>query len=489
MRNIRRDFLKMAGLAGLTLSSGGLRLLAAENDRKGNLDMPDANRKLSDSHVQHFNMSGFAAPKLKTIRIGIIGLGKRGPGHVNSLKLIEGVEIKAICDIRPERTEFARKLLEGYDHSPEIYTGGENEWKKVCDRKDIDLIYNITPLELHTPIAVYTMERGKHIAVAIPAAGTIEECWKLVQTAERTRKHCYMLDNAPYEDFQVLTLNMARQGFLGDVVHADCAYIESKEYNTFSKDFYWDMWRLKEFQKRRGNFYPTHGLCPVANIMNINRGDKFEFLTSVESRDFSMGNKLKELASKDDFYKPYLGKDFRGNINSTLIRTTQGRTIMLQHDFSSPRAHTYIHGIYGTKASAMLHPDPPRIAKGQVKWTTEGEDEFKKYQAEYTPQLDRLMGATSRRFRGHGGDFLQDWYLIDCLRNGLPLGMDVYDAASISSIVPLSQWSVLNRSNSIDIPDFTAGAWKTNKFNMDITLSNGGGNTKFLWGNKGEFRL
>jgi len=249
------------------------------------------------------------------------------------------------------------------------------------------------------------------------------------------------------------------------------------------------MWRLKEFQERRGIFYPTHGLMPVSNIMNINRGDKFEYLTSVESNDFMFANKLNELAATDDFYKPYLGKGFRGNMCVVLIRTTQGKTIMLQHDFTSPRRHTYIHGIYGTKASAMLHPSPPRIAKGLGKWASPGDEEYKKYEAEFTPKIDRLMGPTSRKFKGHGGDFIQDWYLIDCLRNGLPLGMDVYDAASASSIVPLSQWSVLNRSNSIDVPDFTAGAWKTNMKNMDIMLNNGGGNTKFLWGQKGEFRL
>jgi len=489
MKNTRRNFLKMTGVAGLTLAGGGLNLLAADSNKKSKGDIAQLSKQLEKKHVQYFNMSGFAAPKMKTIRVGIIGLGKRGPGHVNSLKLIEGVEIKALCDIRPEKAEEARKLLEGYDHSPEIYTGGENEWKKLCDRKDIDLVYNITPLDLHVPIAVYAMEHGKHIAVSVPAAGSIEECWQLVETAERTRKHCYMLDNTPYEDFQLLTLNMARQGFFGDIVHADCAYIDSKEYNTFAKDFYWNMWRLKEFQERRGIFYPTHGLMPVSNIMNINRGDKFEYLTSVESNDFMFANKLNELAATDDFYKPYLGKGFRGNMCVVLIRTTQGKTIMLQHDFTSPRRHTYIHGIYGTKASAMLHPSPPRIAKGLGKWASPGDEEYKKYEAEFTPKIDRLMGPTSRKFKGHGGDFIQDWYLIDCLRNGLPLGMDVYDAASASSIVPLSQWSVLNRSNSIDVPDFTAGAWKTNMKNMDIMLNNGGGNTKFLWGQKGEFRL
>jgi hypothetical protein len=182
-----------------------------------------------------------------------------------------------------------------------------------------------------------------------------------------------------------------------------------------------------------------------------------------------------ELAETDDFFKPFTGKDYRGNMNVTIIRTKKGRTIMLQHDATSPSPHNIIHGISGTMGTALYDPQPPRLSVGKHAWVSQ--EEFDKLKEKYTPQIFRKMGSIAKD-SGHGGsDLLLSWRLIDCLHNGLPLDQDVYDAASLSSIVALSEWSVRNRSNSIDIPDFTAGSWKTNKRNMDINLERGG-NTK-----------
>jgi hypothetical protein len=178
-------------------------------------------------------------------------------------------------------------------------------------------------------MAVYAMNHGKHAATEVPAAGTLEECWQLVETAEQTRKHVMMLENYCYMPFQLLTLSMARKGFFGEIVHGECAYNTSKMKNNFNKNFYWDMWWLKMYATRRGNIYPTHGLGPVCQIMDMNRGDKMEFLVSVEGKDFMIGSKAKELASTDDFFKPFAEKDYRGNINTTIIKTEKGRTIKL----------------------------------------------------------------------------------------------------------------------------------------------------------------
>ena len=332
---------------------------------------------------------------------------------------------------------------------------------------------------MHTAMAVYAMNHGKHVASAVPAAATIDECWDLVETAEKARRHCKMLENISYMPFQLLTLNMARQGGFGEVVHADCAYNTSKMVNNFSKTFYLDMWWLKQYASRRGNIYPTHGLGPVSSIMNINRGDKYEFLVSVESNDFMMKAKAQELAATDDFFKPFAANTYRGNMNVTVIRTTMGRTIMLQHDATNPSPHSYIHVIYGTKGAALYDPPPPRLAVGNHAWVSA--EEFTELEEKYTAKITRKLADLAKQLQsGHDGtDLLESWRLIDCLRNGLPLDMDVYDAAAWSSIVPLSQWSVLHRSNSIDVPDFTAGAWKSNKPNMDINLTHGG-NTEIV---------
>ena len=441
-------------------------------------DVLQVNATYARSHQQRFNMAGYAAPSLSTVRVGLIGLGNRGPGHLHALLQIEGVEIKGLCDKNPERVEKALKQVENTDHSPIVYTDGEDEWKKLCERDDIDLVFVTTPYYLHAPMSIYAMEHGKHVASEVPAAGTMEECWQLVQTAEKTKRHLMMLENYSYMEFHLLTINMARKGFFGDVVHGDGAYNTSKMNNNFGKTVYSDMWWLRQYANRRGNIYPTHGLGPICQIMDINRGDRLDYLTSVESKDFMMAKKARELAESDPHYEEFVGLEYRGNMNITVIRTVQGRTIMLQHDATTPSPHNMIHGIYGTQGAALFDPYPPRISKGDHKWVEP--EEFAKLKEKYMPELYRRMGEVARS-SGHGGsDMLMDWHLIDCLRNGLPLDQDVYDAAVWSSVVPLSQWSVLNRSNSIDIPDFTVGAWKNNSRNMDIELANGGTTTKII---------
>jgi len=240
--------------------------------------------------------------------------------------------------------------------------------------------------------------------------------------------------------------------------------------SNFNKNGYAEMWRLKE-NYRNGNLYPTHGLGPVSQVMNINRGDQMEYLTAMSSNDFLMSAKAKELAEKDSFYDEFANRNYRGNMNTTTIRTYNGRTIMLQHDVSSPRVYSRIHLISGTKGVAMKYPEPGRIATGH-EWLEE--KQMEKLNKKYTPEIVTHIGEMAKKVGGHGGmDFMMDWRTIDCLRNGLPLDQDVYDAALWSSIAPLSEKSVANRSNSIDVPDFTRGAWKTNA-PVELTLKGGG---------------
>ncbi|MGC4036195.1 MAG: Gfo/Idh/MocA family oxidoreductase [Chitinophagaceae bacterium] len=460
MKTNRREFLKTSGFAGFGLAGTDLLSTAVVKN--------DFQQK---EKADHFNMCGYAAPKLETVRIGVIGLGNRGPAAVERMNYIDGVEIKALCDLRPEKVNAVKKSLENTSHHPEVYTGGQEEWKKLCERSDIDLVYIATPWSLHTPMAVYAMNQGKHVCVEVPAAKTIDECWQLVNTSEKTRKHCMILENCCYDFFELLTLNMARQGLFGEIVHGEGAYIHTLLEGNFSKDKYYDMWRLKE-NFRNGNLYPTHGLGPVAQALNINRGDKMEYMVSLSGIDFQMGAMARELAAKDDFYKPYANKNFRGNMNTSVIRTTRGKTIMLQHDVTSPNVYSRIHKISGTKGSALKYPLEGRIAFGHEEWLTA--EEYKNMEEKYTPPIVRKIGEMAKQVGGHGGmDFLMDWRTIDCLRNGLPLDIDVYDAALWSSIAPLSEKSVANRSSSVDIPDFTSGNWKSNQ-PVDISLQKGG---------------
>ncbi len=466
MKNNRRNFLKITGLAGLTVTGGSILNSFAAKPAAETIASPNEN-----TYQQKFNMCGYAAPKLDTVRVGFIGLGQRGPGHVYNMSKLGGVEIKALCDIRPKSVEKVSKKLNA-KHQPTLYSGSKDEWKKLCDRKDIDLVFIATPWDMHVDMAKYAMEKGKHVAIEVPAAITVEGCWQLVETSERTRKHCMMLENCCYDFFELLTLNMARQGYFGEIIHAEGAYLHDLTNLNFDKNAYWEMWRLKENINRDGQLYPTHGLGPVCQVMNINRGDKMEYLVSMSSNDFTMGKRAKELAAKDDFYKQFENQRYRGNMNTTTIRTQQGRTIMLQHDVSSPNVYSRIHKISGTKGSALKYPDPGKIAGEKEVWLNP--EEMKALEKKYQPAIVQKIGELAKEVGGHGGmDFLMDWRLIDCLRNGLPLDQDVYDAALWSAIAPLSEQSVAKRSSSVDIPDFTNGKWKTNE-PVDLLLEKGG---------------
>lgn len=464
MSTNRRDFLR-----NLTLTSGavvtgipGIKAFAGENEM---LDYP---APLSASGSG--NMCGYRAPKIDKVRIGFVGLGMRGPGAVERMSHIDNVEIKALCDKFPDRVTKAQKILEkaGLPAAKE-YTGEEG-WKAMCD-SDLDLIYITTPWSLHTPMAVYAMKAGKNAATEVPAALTVEDCWKLVETSEKTRKHCMMLENCCYDFFELLTLNMVRQGLFGEIIHAEGAYIHNLLDLNFNKTGYADMWRLKENIGYNGNRYPTHGLGPIAQCMNINRGDQFDHLTSMSTNDFHMEKKAQELAAKDPFYNEFVGKNYRGNMNTTLIRSIKGKTIMVQHDVTSPRPYSRIHLISGTKGMASKYPSPQRIAFDH-EWIKP--EVMKEHEEKYTPEIVKHIGEMAKKVGGHGGmDFIMDWRLIDCLRNGLPLDEDVYDAALWSAVGPLSLQSVAKKSRSVDVPDFTRGAWKTNQPH-NLTLEGGG---------------
>ena len=455
----RRNFLKSASLAG------------AASLVVGCSEFTPVSKKASIPKSQGKNVADLHAKPIENVRVGIIGLGMRGYGAAYRLSKIQGCTVTAICDVRPKMVARAQKMLGSKEVAKSAeYTNSSDAWKKMCQRDDLDLIYICTPWDLHTPNAVYAMNHGKHAAIEVPAALTIEECWQLVNTSERTQKHCMMLENCCYDQFEMMTLNMVRKGVLGDLIHGEAAYIHDLRSLNFSKNGYYEMWRLVENAKRNGNLYPTHGLGPIAQCMNINRGDAFTYLNSMSSNDFNMGKIARAKAKSDPFFKQFEKANFRGNMNSTMIRTQKGRTILVQHDVTSPRPYTRIHMLSGTKGFAQKWPysvislDGYKFSDGKKANPHKFLDakQLAEIKRKFEHPLYKNMGQWAKNLGGHGGmDSLMDWRLIYCLRKGLPVDQNVYDAASWSAISPLSEWSVANRSNSIDIPDFTRGAWKT----------------------------
>lgn len=410
------------------------------------------------------NVLQLTAEPIETVRVGFIGLGSRGKSAVYRYTFLEGVEIKALCDLKEDFVKQAQQTVTSKKlKSAEEYVG-ENSWKKLCEREDIDLVYICTDWLNHTAMAVYAMEHGKHVAVEVPAAMTIEDCWKLVDTAEKTRKHCMMLENCCYDFFELNTLNMAQQGVFGEIVHGEGAYIHDlrdKNFSPSDKNGYQGMWRLKFNEAHTGNPYPTHGLGPICQVMNIHRGDKMNYLVSVSSAQFGMSE-----YAKDEFGEnsPEAKQNYKlGDMNTTIIKTEKGKTIMIQHDVTSPRPYSRLHTLSGLKGFAQKYPTPS-IALEPDSHEFLSAEKFDKLMEEYKHPFIKEIGEVAKKVGGHGGmDFIMDYRLIYCLKNGLPLDMDVYDAAEWSCLVGLSEMSVLNGGKPIQIPDFTRGDW--NKLN------------------------
>jgi predicted dehydrogenase len=407
------------------------------------------------------SVMGLRCEPLPEVRIAFIGLGMRGPGHVEAMCNIEGTKIVALCDVRPERVKATQSILKKHNRPEAAEYSGEEGWKKVCERDDVDLIYNVTPWELHVPISLYAMKHGKHTVCEVPIALSVKDSWALVDTAEQTQRHCMQLENCCYDFFELATLNMARKGLFGEIYHGEGAYIHDLRSLKHKKEGYYKMWRLEHSKKHNGNPYPTHGLGPVAQIMNINRGDRFDYLTSMSTNQYGL-----TLYAENTFGKnsPEAKATYKlGDMNNTLIRTVNGHTLLVVHDTTSPRPYDRIHKISGTKGFAVKYPEE-RIALDPHAHEFLKPEEFKAIMEQYEHPLSKYIGEKAKQVGGHGGmDFIMNWRLIYCLQNGLPLDQDVYDAAAWTCITELSEISLNNRSNSVDVPDFTRGDWKNAK--------------------------
>ena len=397
---------------------------------------------------------GLKFPPLDKVRIGFIGVGNRGSSLLGNLLEIEGVEISAVCDIVSDRVKSAQRLVTAKGRAePAGYAQGETAFEELCRRDDLDLVYIATPWDWHVRMAVSAMKQGKHAAIEVPAAITLDECWQLVDTAELTRRHCLMLENCCYGEIELLVLRMARQGVFGELTHGEAGYLhESRDY--LLQDSSAANWRRRFVATRNGNLYPTHGLGPVAEYIGIHAGDQFDYLVSMSSCEQALSRRCAALPADN----PRRRERFAcGDMNTSLIKTAMGRTIMVQFSLVQSRPYSRINLIAGTTGTFCDYP--PRLhLDGQPEgWITE----LQPYHQKYGHPLWKKLNAQAQKSGGHGGmDYVMNWRLIQCLREGLPLDLTVYDAAAWSSIVPLSIASVSKGSVPVAVPDFTRNAWQ-----------------------------
>ena len=435
-----------------------------------NASVQEINSLLAEERANG-SMIGFNTTPIEKVRVGIIGLGNRG---MVLLKMFEWLiqnnkaEIVALCDLKEEKTQKAADFVSKHQSKKaKQYTGKENTWKKVAKRDDLDLLLIATPWKWHTSMAIYGMENGKHVAVEVPISYTIEDCWKIIETTERTKKHCIMLENCNYNDEELFVLNMVEQGVFGELTHAECAYIHDLRKHLLDEYYYEDQWRLKHHQDRDGNFYTTHGIGPVSFYYRIGRGDMFTHLTSMSSKEFA----LSEAAQRQ-------GKDMKitcGDMNTTLLKTAKGRTVMMQFDVHTGRPYDRINKLCGTKAvhngyPSRLYIDKEELAYWGHQWLNQ--KEYQAYRDKYThPMITQLRSKMELFKEGHGGmDFVMIYRLITCLNKGLTLDINVYDGVIWSAITPLSEISVASNSNAIKMPDFMGGLWKEEQ-NLEIMRS------------------
>jgi len=392
----------------------------------------------------------------KEVRIGMIGIGGRGRSLLHDLLAIDGVTITALCDLVPAHAARGVAMVKeaGQAAVPAVYDGTESIWEQLVARDDIDVVYIATPWNWHVPMAVGAMRQGKHAAVEVPAATTIDDCWTLVDVSEKTRRHCIMLENCCYGYNELLVLNMVKAGRLGTLTHGECAYIHDLRSLLLSDEGE-GLWRRYPHLQLDGNLYPTHGLGPVANYLGINRGDRFEYLVSMSSLEAGLTEYRNETLAAGD---PKRRETYRtGDMNTSLVKTALGRSVMLQHDVVSPRPYSRINMICGTRGTFADYPARIML-EGQPEedeWT--GLDGYK---AAFESPLWKRMGEIARKLGGHGGmDFIMNYRLVQCMQEGLVPDMDVYDAAAWSAPGPLSVTSVKKGSKPVEVPDFTRGAW------------------------------
>ncbi len=438
----RRNFLRMGAAVGVGTALAGVAL---------------------NSCTKEFVTSPGAAKvdPIETVRLGIVGVGNQGSGHFKYFLRIPGVEIVAVCDIVEDKVKRMQDwAIEAGKPKPKGYFNGKNDFKRMCAEEDLDLVFTATPWEWHAPILLEAMKTGSNAASEVPVAVTIDECWALVEASEKYNKHCVMMENVCYMEPEMMIYNMVKQGVFGEVLHGEGAYNHDLRNYLIGTEYEGD-WRIKHSIKRNGNLYPTHGLGPIAQCMDISRGDRFDYLVSMSTT----AHGLQEYATK------HLGADHKyakadykcGDVNTTMIKTVKGKTIYLVHDTHLPRPYSRINMVQGTHGITQGFGDLTHANLVHIEGLTAPHswEPLMTHAEQYKHPLITQMEAMADGATHGGADFIEDYRLIHCLRNGLPTDMDVYEAVDWTVVSGLTELSVANGSKPIEFPDFTRGKWKT----------------------------
>ncbi|MGM9791424.1 MAG: Gfo/Idh/MocA family protein [Candidatus Cryptobacteroides sp.] len=410
-------------------------------------------------------MVGYADDPIDTVRVAIVGLGDRGSWAVKRYTQVPWTRTVAVCDAEADRAEASAKWLVDHGYpAPAVYSGPE-AYKELCLRDDIDLVYVCTDWAHHVPVALCAMEHGKHVAVEVPSANSLKECWDLVNTSERTRRHCVILENCCYDFFEMMSLQLAQQGALGEVLHAEGSYHHNLD---FYWNQYWEDWRLQFNATHRGDLYPTHGLGPVAQALDINRGDRFTFLVAMDTKSVNGKEILRTWRGVEN-------PEFKnGDLVCTLLRTEKEKTVLIEHDVMTPRPYNRMYQLVGTKGYAAKYP-VEQLTLGQDVLDALGVDYSitdahaslpadviqQMYAKVQIPILNDELRAKAKEVGGHGGmDWIMDYRLAYCLHYGLPVDMDVYDLASWCCLSELGTISMEHGCRAVEVPDFTRGHWQ-----------------------------
>ncbi|MFC5195203.1 Gfo/Idh/MocA family protein [Bizionia hallyeonensis] len=459
----RKSFLNLSARAGLFL--GLTPTLLAGNNRE-NLQEVDAVNALLGSNKAQGNMVNFADKPIDKVRVGMIGMGNRGSVLIQMFEYLikhNHAEIVALSDLKEDKVTKNNDYLKTIQpEGADLYFGDEKAWKKMAKRDDIDILIIATPWNFHTEMCVYGMENNKHVACEQPLALTLDDCWKLIEVAERTKKHCMYMENCCFNGEELWILNMINEGVFGDINHAEGAYIHDLRKHMLDANYYENQWRIKHHETNNGNFYTGHGLGPVSAYMDIGRGDNYDHLVSMSSREQSLSE-----AAKTENYKTQ--KFACGDMNTSLIKTKKGKTIMLQFDTHTGRPYSRLNTVTGTKAVHEGYPSRLYVGHEELQWGHSWlkDEEYKDYRERYDhPLWKKLRTQIDANAVGHGGmDFVMIYRMMRCLNQGLPLDINLYDSVMWSAITPLSEMSVANNSASTKIPDFTGGTWETPRKN------------------------
>jgi predicted dehydrogenase len=402
-------------------------------------------------------MIGLPFEKLDNPRFGIIGLGSRGGVMLPLLLAVPGAKVTALCDVQPESAARAVKVVtDAGQPKPAVYTRGEEDFENLCARDDVDFVYIATPWDWHVPMALAALRAGKHVGVECPMALTVKDLWELVDTSERTRRHCIQLENCCYGRNELLVLRMAHAGRFGRLLHGSGAYRHDQRAQLFSPTFYVDQWRRRISTRYNGDLYPTHGLGPVAAYLDIHRGDRFVRMTSMSTPAIGLAEYRATQVPPDN--PAWQERYVNGDVTVSLIQTELGRVVQLEHGVSNPHPYSRRNHLAGTRG--VFEDFPARIHfeadHDGEKWARL--DDY----AEHDHWLWTDVGPRPSRPGDHGGmDYLMLWRLVQCLRLGLPPDIDVYDSAAWSAPFALSVQSVAKGGAPVEFPDFTRGRWRT----------------------------